>query len=108
MKAYLCALTSAAAGLLAVNALPLEVNSTGMSLQIMSSLSLDLTNHEESIRNASATIAYGLMSWYTNNQSTTAPTAVGTMPEPLYWWEAGAVWGGMVDYWVIYCPLYLV
>ena len=20
-------------------------------------------------------------------------------PRPHYWWEAGAVWGGMIDYW---------
>ncbi|KAK3072355.1 i-AAA protease yme1 [Teratosphaeriaceae sp. CCFEE 6253] len=39
------------------------------------------------------------MSWYQNNQSSTATTAVGTLPAPLYWWEAGAVWGGMIDYW---------
>lgn len=39
------------------------------------------------------------MSYYKNNQSDTDPTKVGTLPDPLYWWEAGAVWGGMVDYW---------
>ena len=39
------------------------------------------------------------MSWYHNNQSSTVPTAIGTLPAPLYWWEAGAVWGGMIDYW---------
>lgn len=53
----------------------------------------------DSIKNASATLAYNLMSWYQNNQSDTAATAIGTLPAPLYWWEAGAVWGGMVDYW---------
>lgn len=50
----------------------------------------------DSIRNASRTLAYGLMSWYTNNQTTTPISAVGTLPSPLYWWEAGAVWGGFV------------
>lgn len=39
------------------------------------------------------------MSYYKNNASGTATTAVGTLPAPLYWWEAGAVWGGMIDYW---------
>ncbi|TKA50067.1 hypothetical protein B0A55_12886, partial [Friedmanniomyces simplex] len=61
-------------------------------------IALDV-NSKASIRNASATLAYGLMSWYQNNQSSTALTAIGTLPAPLYWWEAGAVWGGMVDYW---------
>lgn len=58
-----------------------------------------LTPYVESIRNASASLAYNLLSWYQNNQSTTAEVAVGTLPAPLYWWEAGAVWGGMIDYW---------
>lgn len=39
------------------------------------------------------------MSLYTNNQSSTPYVDVGTLPAPYYWWEAGAVWGGMVDYW---------
>lgn len=39
------------------------------------------------------------MSYYTNNATDTPPTNVGTLPAPLYWWEAGAVWGGMIDYW---------
>ncbi|KAK0247505.1 i-AAA protease yme1 [Friedmanniomyces endolithicus] len=52
-----------------------------------------------SIRDASAMLAYDLMSYYQNNQSSTAVTAIGTLPAPLYWWEAGAVWGGMIDYW---------
>lgn len=75
--------TLAALGALSAvaNAIDLRVNSTA------------------SIRNASSTVAYGLMSWYQNNQSSTAETAVGTLPQPLYWWEAGAVWGGMIDYW---------
>lgn len=75
-------ITLAALGALSTlaNAIDLRVNSTA------------------SIRNASSTVAYGLMSWYHNNQSSTAETAVGTFPQPLYWWEAGAVWGGMIDY----------
>lgn len=42
------------------------------------------------------------MSYYVNNQTDTAATAVGTFSPPLavwYWWEAGAVWGGLIDYW---------
>ena len=39
------------------------------------------------------------MNYYKNNQSDTAASSVGTLPTPLYWWEAGAVWGGLIDYW---------
>ncbi|KAK3724752.1 hypothetical protein LTR37_000800 [Vermiconidia calcicola] len=66
--------------------------------QLASTLSLDVQN-PDSIRSAAKTLAHGLMSFYENNQTTTAPEEVGTLEEPLYWWEAGAVWGGMVDYW---------
>lgn len=52
----------------------------------------------DSIRTAASTIAYDMMSLYTTNATGTPPTAVGTLPAPLYWWEAGAVWGGLIDY----------
>lgn len=38
------------------------------------------------------------MSYYTGNQSS-RPSAQGTFPAPYYWWEAGAGWGAMIDYW---------
>ncbi|MCJ1471415.1 hydrolase 76 protein [Lambiella insularis] len=52
----------------------------------------------DSIRNAAATIAYDMMSYYTGN-TTGNPADVGLLPQPYYWWEAGAMWGAMVDYW---------
>ncbi|MCJ1381010.1 hydrolase 76 protein [Xylographa soralifera] len=55
-------------------------------------------NDEASIKQAASTIAYGLMSYYTGNQSS-SPVAEGTFPAPYYWWEAGAIWGAMIDYW---------
>jgi len=67
-------------------------------VQQISAIELDI-NNVSSIRTASNSLAYGLMSWYHNNATGTAPTAIGTFPAPLYWWEAGAIWGGMIDYW---------
>ncbi|KAF2720195.1 glycoside hydrolase family 76 protein [Polychaeton citri CBS 116435] len=61
-------------------------------------IELDI-NSTSSLRNATATLAYGMLSWYSNNESTTDPALVGTLPQPLYWWEGGAMWGSMVDYW---------
>ncbi|KAK5131651.1 hypothetical protein LTR08_000778 [Meristemomyces frigidus] len=81
MRAVTYSLAAVAAGLRLANAIALDINSTA------------------SITNASSTLAYGLMSLYQNNQSSTPLTAVGTLPAPLYWWEAGGVWGGMIDYW---------
>ncbi|KAK5118824.1 hypothetical protein LTR62_000033 [Meristemomyces frigidus] len=81
MKSPNGAVVALAAGLSLVGAIELDVNST------------------DSIRNASAALAFGTASWYQNNQSSTAATAVGTLPAPIYWWEAGAMWGGLIDYW---------
>lgn len=53
-----------------------------------------------SIRDAAATAAYGLMSFYTANV-TGSPTQVGTFTNlpPWFWWMGGAAWGALVDYW---------
>jgi len=39
------------------------------------------------------------MKYYDNNASTTPAGNVGLLDAPYYWWESGAMWGGMVDYW---------
>lgn len=36
------------------------------------------------------------MSYYTGNRTGDVP---GNLPAPYYWWEAGAMFGAMVDYW---------
>jgi mannan endo-1,6-alpha-mannosidase len=47
-----------------------------------------------------ATIAYDMMSIYKGNLSGQTP---GLLPVPedqgYYWWEAGAMFGSMIDYW---------
>lgn len=37
-----------------------------------------------------------MMSYYTGNSSGGIP---GILPQEYYWWEAGAMFGAMVDYW---------
>lgn len=60
-------------------------------------ISLDV-NDSGSIKAAASTIAYGMMSYYYGNQTGNTP---GNLPPPYYWWECGAMFGHMVDYW--YC-----
>lgn len=50
----------------------------------------------DSIKAAAKTIAYDMMSYYTGNVSGNTP---GLLPEPYYWWEAGGMWGTLIDYW---------
>jgi mannan endo-1,6-alpha-mannosidase len=51
-------------------------------------ITLDLTS-DDSIKKASSTIAYDLMSHYTGNNTGDVP---GNLPDPYYWWEAGAMY----------------
>lgn len=37
------------------------------------------------------------MSYYKGNVTNT-PETLGVLPEPYYWWESGAMWGAMMDY----------
>ncbi|KAM0546715.1 hypothetical protein ACHAPJ_010752 [Fusarium lateritium] len=50
----------------------------------------------KSIENAAGQAAFGLVKYYTGNNSGDTP---GNLPDPYYWWEAGAMFGTLVDYW---------
>ena len=54
---------------------------------------LDVT---DSIKKAASTVAFDMMSYYHGNES---GQAEGLLPDPYYWWEAGALFGQMVEYW---------
>ncbi|KAH8595236.1 glycoside hydrolase family 76 protein [Bisporella sp. PMI_857] len=62
---------------------------------VANAITLDVTS-ETSIKSAASTVAYGLMSYYTGNNTGDVP---GNLPDPYYWWEAGAMFMGLVDYW---------
>ncbi|KAF1930061.1 glycoside hydrolase family 76 protein [Didymella exigua CBS 183.55] len=55
-------------------------------------------NDEASIKAAARSYAYGLMELYKNNATGTAEQDIGVWPQPHYWWEGGAAWGGMIEY----------
>lgn len=50
-------------------------------------ITLDLTS-DTSIKQAAASVAYDLMTYYTGNHTGDVP---GNLPQPYYWWEAGAM-----------------
>ncbi|KAJ5311933.1 Mannan endo-1-6-alpha-mannosidase DCW1 [Penicillium antarcticum] len=52
--------------------------------------------HLESIKSAASTVAYDLVKFYTGNNTGDTP---GNLPDPYYWWEAGAFFGALVNYW---------
>ncbi|KAI0909282.1 glycosyl hydrolase family 76-domain-containing protein [Ustulina deusta] len=50
----------------------------------------------DSIKNVAQQLAADLMSMYNGNQPGQTP---GLLPQPYYWWEAGALMGSLIDYW---------
>lgn len=55
----------------------------------------------DDIKTTAKSLAYDTMSYYKGNTSGQTP---GILPGPppagdYYWWEAGALWGAMIDYW---------
>lgn len=58
---------------------------------------LDMDFDNATSRNeALGLLAKGLMDYYDGNDTGKTP---GMFTNPYYWWEAGAAWGSMLDYW---------
>ncbi|KAL7789969.1 glycoside hydrolase family 76 protein [Trichoderma ceciliae] len=51
---------------------------------------------DASIKDGASTIAYGLVKYYNGNETGQIP---GILPSPYYWWETGALFGTLIDYW---------
>ncbi|KAJ5171152.1 Six-hairpin glycosidase [Penicillium coprophilum] len=63
----------------------------------MTHASIDLNlNDEKSIKAAAKIAAAGMLQYYTGDHPGDVP---GNIPDPYYWWEAGAMFGAMVEYW---------
>ncbi|KAJ2971170.1 hypothetical protein NQ176_g7827 [Zarea fungicola] len=67
----------------------LGLSATALALQV------DLTS-DSSIKSTASTIAFGLMKYYNGNVTGGIP---GLLPGPYYWWEAGGMFGHLIDYW---------
>lgn len=50
----------------------------------------------ESIKQAASTVAFEMVSYYYGNESNGIP---GLLGDPYYWWEAGAMFSSLIDYW---------
>ncbi|CAD6455520.1 44f714e9-782a-402c-a15c-6b04c0c61bc9 [Sclerotinia trifoliorum] len=62
---------------------------------LVGAITLDLSS-DDSIKTAASDVAYDMMKYYTGNRTGDVP---GNLPDPYYWWEAGAMFGIMVEYW---------
>ena len=50
----------------------------------------------DSIKHVASQLAYELVTYYTGNNTGDTP---GNLPDPYYWWEAGAFFGSLINYW---------
>ncbi|KAK9457438.1 glycosyl hydrolase family 76-domain-containing protein [Dipodascopsis uninucleata] len=66
-----------------------------INLCYASGITLDISS-DDSIKSACTTIASGLMNYYHGNEAGYIP---GIFSGNYYWWESGAAWGSMIDYW---------
>lgn len=48
------------------------------------------------MKEACKTIAKNMVSYYTGYRPGDVP---GNLPDPYYWWEAGAMFNALIDYW---------
>ncbi|CAK7565464.1 MAG: hypothetical protein SEPTF4163_003381 [Sporothrix epigloea] len=58
-------------------------------------------NSVDSIKQSARTLAFDLVSYYSGNESGQTPGILPGPPPagPYYWWEGGAMWGTLIDYW---------
>ncbi|KAF2097807.1 mannan endo-1,6-alpha-mannosidase [Rhizodiscina lignyota] len=67
----------------------------GLAQNVAQAIDLDL-NNTDSIKAAASTVADGMMKFYIGNLPGQTP---GLLQPPYYWWEAGAMWGQLIEYW---------
>ncbi|KAL7625152.1 hypothetical protein AAE478_004367 [Parahypoxylon ruwenzoriense] len=67
----------------------------GLLAGVTGALQVDF-NDDASIKDAASTVAFGLLKYYTGNNTGDVP---GNLPDPYFWWEAGAMFGTIIDYW---------
>lgn len=79
----------------AVSAIELDLSSSGKHNTYTSSR-CNAKCLADSIKAAAKTAAEGMTQYYTGYRPGDVP---GNLPQPYYWWEAGAMFGALVDYW---------
>ncbi|KAI4237557.1 MAG: hypothetical protein LQ349_001753 [Xanthoria aureola] len=62
--------------------------------QLSAGLQLDLDD-AASIKAATSQVAYDMMKYYDGNLTGRIP---GNLPDPYYWWQCGAMFGSLLDY----------
>lgn len=78
-----------------MNSLQLLLSIFALYTSAARALDIDFKS-KSSINDGLALLAKGLMDYYNGNDTGQTP---GMFTHPYYWWEAGAAWNSMLDYW---------
>ncbi|KAL8639958.1 MAG: hypothetical protein Q9228_003072 [Teloschistes exilis] len=65
-----------------------------LTLPLCTAIQLD-PEDPDSIKAAAGQAAHDMLTFYTGNQTGDIP---GNLPDPYYWWECGAMFGSLLDY----------
>jgi mannan endo-1,6-alpha-mannosidase len=84
-------------------ALDVDLTSTGLFILCTAASVVTDVSSADSIKSAAKEVATNLMSYYSGDQPGQVP---GILPGPppdgdYYWWQGGAMWGAMIDYWYV-------
>ncbi|KAK7924420.1 glycoside hydrolase family 76 protein [Apiospora marii] len=71
-------------------------SATALLGSVTSALDVDWGS-DDSVKSAASQVAYGMVKYYSGNNT---GDVAGNLPDPYYWWEAGAMFGALIDYWV--------
>ncbi|KAK0668599.1 family 76 putative glycoside hydrolase [Cercophora samala] len=63
--------------------------------QLTAAYTLDLSS-TDSLKSVASSMTEDMMSFYSGDKPGGTP---GLLPQPYYWWEAGALMGALIDYW---------
>lgn len=75
---------------------PLRAVAGALALaQLTAGLQIDV-NDTDGIKSAASTVAYGMVVYYQGNETGMIP---GELGDPYYWWEAGAMFNSLINYW---------
>ncbi|KAF1358890.1 mannan endo-1,6-alpha-mannosidase DCW1 precursor [Lizonia empirigonia] len=71
------------------------VGASSVLMSTVGAITLDITS-PDSIKSAAKSLAANMRSYYTGDRIGDTP---GNLPDPYYWWECGAMFNALIDYW---------
>ncbi|CAK7245965.1 MAG: hypothetical protein STHCBS139747_007570 [Sporothrix thermara] len=81
--------------------MPSSVRRLAVATLLSTSSIVKAASPYNAIKRSAKTLAFDLVSFYNGNETGQTPGILPGPPPagPYYWWEGGAMWGTLIDYW---------